>query len=129
MGEYKLTAKDVLEACKFNDVIALGSYPIDVHNPSGKGTLLKKVKSNAAYDIPLRCLIPLKIENLLVGGRCISGTHLANASYRTMPICMATGQAAGVCAAMSAKNNQSPRTVKPQEVQKELLRQGAILKI
>ena len=32
MGEYKLTAKDVLEAHKFSDVIALGSYPIDLHN-------------------------------------------------------------------------------------------------
>ena len=129
IGEYKLTAKDVLEACKFNDVIALGSYPIDVHNPAGKGTLLKKVKANAAYDIPLRCLIPLKIENMLVGGRCISGTHLANASYRTMPICMATGQAAGICAAIAAKNNQTPRTVDSMKVQEILLHQGAILKV
>lgn len=129
MGEYKLTAKDVLDAHRFPDVIALGSYPIDLHSPSGKGTMLKKIKPGQAYDIPLRCLIPLKVDNLLVGGRCISGTHIANASYRTMPICFATGQAAGVCAAISSLQNQKPRTTNPKNVQEELLRQGAILKV
>lgn len=129
LGEYKLTAKDVMEAHKFSDVIALGSYPIDIHNPSGRGTILKKIKPGSAYEIPLRCLIPLKVENLVVAGRCISGTHVANASYRTMPICMATGQAAGVCAAIASKNNQTPRTVPAKDVQKELIRQGAKLEI
>ena len=129
MGEYVLTAKDVLEARQFEDAIALGSYPIDLHSPTGKGTILKKIKPGAAYSIPLRCLIPLKVDGLVVAGRCISGTHVANASYRTMPICVATGQAAGVCAALAAINSQSPRTVKAAEVQKELLRQGAILKL
>ncbi len=129
MCEYKLTAKDVLEAHRFSDVIALGSYPIDLHNASGKGTILKELPIGKAYDIPLRCLIPLKVENLLVGGRCISGTHVANASYRTMPICMATGQAAGVCAAIAIKNNLTPRMVNAKDVQNELILQGAILKV
>lgn len=129
IGEYVLTETDVLTAKKFTDVIALGSYPIDLHNPSGKGTVLKKVKAGDAYDIPLRCLIPRDIENLLVAGRCISGTHMANASYRTMPICFATGQAAGVCATLAAKSNITPKEVPASEVQSVLLSQGAILKI
>lgn len=128
MGEYQLRAKDVLDAHKFSDAIALGAYPIDLHNPLGKGTIIKKIKPGEAYDIPLRCLIPLEVENLMIGGRCISGTHVANASYRTMPICMATGQAAGVCAAIANKSNQTPRTVNALLVQQELIRQGAILK-
>ena len=127
MGEYQLTAKDILDANKFEDVVAMGSYPIDMHSPTGKGTILKKIKPGAAYSIPLRCLIPLKIENLVVGGRCISGTHVANASYRVMPVCIATGQAAGVCAAISVKNAQTPRTLKAADVQNELIRQGAYL--
>ncbi len=68
-------------------------------------------------------------ETYGVGGTCISGTHMANASYRTMPICFATGQAAGVCAALAVKNNQTPRNVTAAEVQKELIRQGAKLKM
>jgi glycine/D-amino acid oxidase-like deaminating enzyme len=129
IGEYKLTAKDVLDAHSFSDVIALGAYPVDLHNPLGRGTLLKRIKPGRAYDIPLRCLIPLKVENMLVAGRCISGTHMANASYRTMPICFATGQAAGVCAAIACKINKTPRNVPAVEVQEELIRQGAKLKI
>jgi hypothetical protein len=129
MGEYVLTAKDVLDARKFDDSIALASYPIDLHSPTGKGTILQKIKPGDAYSIPLRCLLPQKIENLLVGGRCISGTHVANASYRTMPVCVATGQAAGVCAALTVRGNQTPRNVKAADVQRELLRQGAILEV
>ena len=128
MGDYLLTAKEVLDAHKFEDTIALGSYPIDLHSPTGKGTILQKIKPGSAYSIPMRCLIPKKAENLLVAGRCISGTHVANASYRTMPICCATGHAAGVCAATAVKNNIKPRAVDYKQVQEELLRQGAILK-
>jgi hypothetical protein len=125
--EYMLTGEDVLGARKFKDVIAHGVYPIDIHNPKGKGTLLKRVRAGDAYDIPLRCLIPLKVENLLVGGRCISGTHEASASYRVMPISMATGHAAGVCAAIASKNNTTPRRISAKKVQTELIRQGAYL--
>jgi len=128
MGEYLLTAKDVLDARKFEDAIALGSYPIDLHSPTGKGTVLQKIKPGSAYSIPLRCLIPQKVENLLVAGRCISGTHVANASYRTMPICCATGQAAGVCAAVASKKSIKPRAVDYRRVQEELTRQAAILR-
>ncbi len=127
MGEYLLTAKDVLDTHKFPDQIAFGSYPVDLHSPTGKGTMLKKIKPGQAYGIPLRCLVPQKVENLLVAGRCISGTHIANASYRTMPICMATGQAAGVCAAIATKENLTPRRVNASMVREVLLKQGAIV--
>lgn len=126
-GEYKLTAEDVLEARKFPDVIARGAYPIDMHSPTGRGTVLKRVPPCEAYDIPLRCLLPRSVENLLVAGRCISGTHEAQSSYRVMPISMATGHAAGVCAAVAARTARRPREVSAAEVQEELLRQGADL--
>jgi len=83
---------------------------------------------DASYDIPLRSLLPRGVDNLLVAGRCISGTHEAHSSYRVMPICMATGQAAGVCAALASRGATTPREVAAQDVQDELLRQGANLK-
>ncbi len=125
IGEYKLTAEDILGVHKFSDVIAHATYPIDIHNPAGKGTIIKHIPPNEFYDIPLRCLLPLKVENLIVAGRCISGTSEAHAAYRVMPTCIATGQAAGICAALASKNNQTPRTVPANQVQKELTRQGA----
>lgn len=126
-GEYQLTAEDVLTARRFEDVVARCSYPIDIHNPHGKGTILKRLPPGEAYDIPLRCLLPRDVERLLVSGRSISGTHEAHSSYRVMPTAMATGQAAGVCAALAARIAKSPREVSPAAVQEELIRQGARL--
>lgn len=126
-GDYKLTAEDLLSARKFDDVIARGSYPVDIHNPEGKGTVLKKIPPGEAYDIPLRSLMPRGVDGLLVAGRCISGTHEAHSSYRVMPIAMATGQAAGVCAALAARSNTSPRAVEADKVQTQLIMQGANL--
>jgi len=128
LGDYQLTADDILQARKFTDVIARSTYPIDIHNPEGRGTTLKRVPPGEAYDIPLRCLLPQNVERLIVAGRCISGTHEAHSSYRVMPVSMATGQAAGVCAALSARHGKPPREIPPADVQDELIRQGANLR-
>ena len=127
LGEYVLTAEDVLTARKFDDVIARGTYPVDIHNPTGKGTVLRTVPPGDAYDIPLRCLFPRDVEGILTSGRCISGTHEAHSSYRVTPTAMATGQAAGVCAALAAQRHRWPRVVPAEDVQAELIRQGADL--
>jgi hypothetical protein len=127
MGHYVLTAQDVLEARRFPDVVARNAYPIDIHDPDGRGTRLVRVPEGKAYDIPLRCLIPRGIGGLLVAGRCISGTHEACSSYRVIPPAVATGQAAGVCAALAARSEIEPGKVSAADVQEELLRQGADL--
>jgi hypothetical protein len=127
-GDHVLTGEDVLTARAFDDAIARGSYPVDIHDPEGKGTLLQRLPLRGAYDIPLRCLIPRDTDRLLVAGRCISGTHEAHSSYRVTPIAMATGHAAGICAALAVRSGRSPRDVPVREVQRELLRQGASLR-
>jgi hypothetical protein len=127
IGEYQLTAHDVLSARKFDDAIARGSYPVDIHNPAGSGTILKRLPPGEAYDIPLRCLLPQSTEGLIVAGRCISGTHEAHSSYRVMPIVMATGHAAGVCAALAARDRRAPRDVPARAVREVLVQQGASL--
>jgi hypothetical protein len=128
LGEYRLTGRDILAARTFPDAIARGAYPVDIHDPDGAGTVLRRVPRGEAYDIPLRCLLPRGADRLLVAGRCISGTHVAHSSYRVMPIAMATGQAAGVCAALAARSGRSPGEVPAGEVQRELLIQGASLR-
>lgn len=124
-GDYALTAQDILGAHKFDDAIARGTYPIDIHNPQGKGTLLMRLPPGDWYDIPLRCLLPQRVDRLAVAGRCISGTHEAHSSYRVMPIAMATGQAAGVSAALAAREGKAMRDVPADDVRGELRRQGA----
>jgi hypothetical protein len=127
LGEYVLTGEDVLAGRKFPDAIALGCYPIDVHNPAGEGTVLKYLPPGEFYAIPYRCLLPRSIDNLLVAGRPISTTHEAHASTRVQVICYATGQAAGVAAALAAEQNRPPREVPVREIQQALGKQGALL--
>lgn len=126
-GDYVLTADDVLGARKFDDAIARASYPVDIHNPTGRGTVLKRLPMGEWYEVPLRCLLPQRVDNLLVAGRSISGTHEAHSSYRVTPTAMATGQAAGACAALAGAQGHAPRRVPAPLVQGELRRQGAIV--
>ncbi len=127
VGEYRLCMDDVMSGRKFSDVIARCPYPVDIHDPAGVGTRLERLPDGECYDIPLRCLIPRRVDCLLVAGRCISGSHEAHSSYRVMPTSVATGQAAGVCAALAAEYGHAPRAVPSSAVQRELLRQGASL--
>ena len=123
MGEYMLTAEDLLTGRKFKDaVVSEADFILDIHNPAGAEQADdRRVKP---YDIPYRCLVPLKVEGLLTSGRCISGTHEAHGSYRVMYICMATGHAAGIAAALSAKHNVLPRELDYRLLRRELLNLG-----
>ena len=125
MGEYILTREDLESARKFEDVVVHDAwFFMDIHNMAGGGQTLTNVPP---YDIPYRCLLPLEVENLLVAGRCLSGTHDAQASYRIMSICMSTGQAAGVAAAVSIDEHVTPRKLDYKLVQQKLTESGAEL--
>lgn len=128
IGEYILTAEDILVGRKFWDSIAKCGYCIDIHDPKGKGWKANFIESeDATYDIPYRCLVPNKIDGLLVAGRCISTTHEALGSTRIMPCCMALGEAAGVAAALSASTGISPRNIDVEKIQQKLVENGAII--
>ncbi|MBQ8163653.1 MAG: FAD-dependent oxidoreductase [Clostridia bacterium] len=121
-GLYTLTEDDIYKARHFDDAIAKGChFNFDVHNISGSGLdktgLQHEFKQQNGYDIPYGCIIPEKIDGLLLSGRNISGTHMAHSNFRVMPICMAVGEACGVAAALACKKNISPRNVDVQEIQ------------
>ncbi len=125
VGEYVLTADDVLGARKFGDRIAKNCYPIDLHNPGGEGTVLRKLPPGEHHDIPYRCLVPLKVENLLVAGRCISATFEAQGSIRIQANCRAFGEAAGTAAALCAARGITPRELPAEELLDVLRANGA----
>jgi len=128
-GEYRLTREDVLSARKFGDSIAQCGAPIEDHHP-GRNTRWEYIPAGDTYDIPYRCLLPLGIENLLIAGRCLSATHDAHASVRSMGQCMAMGQAAGTAAALAVGapgSQRTPRTLPVRELQARLLADGALL--
>ena len=127
MGDYLLTAEDLLSSRHFDDTVALGGYPIDIHNPTGEKTETTHLKPGQFYYIPLRSLIVRGKENLLVCGRCISATHEAGAAIRVTPIAMGVGQAAGTAAGLAAKRGLAVRALEFARVRSALEQLGATL--
>lgn len=126
VGEYVMTSDDVLNCQRFDDAVAVASYPVDLHHPDGGGCTLEWCGD--CYDIPYRSLVPKKIKNLLVAGRCISATHEAISAVRVMAPCMAMGEAAGRAAKMAVRNGLTPSEVDVTSLQQELLANGAYLR-
>jgi hypothetical protein len=124
-GDYVLTMEDVLGARTFPDGVVRARFPVDIHDPKGHAGDSSRRPADY-YEIPYRCLLPKGVENLLVAGRPISATHEAHASLRVMPICMGTGQAAGLAAALSLREGVTPRALDPALLRGEL-RQVSVL--
>lgn len=128
LGDYQLTGDDCLQGRKFSDGVAKVGYPIDIHDPtSGKTHFTPIGGEDGSYDIPYRCLLPNNVDQLLLTGRCISTTHEAMASTRTMITGMMIGQAAGTAAALAIREGVTPRELDPRLLRKELLLQGCHL--
>jgi hypothetical protein len=125
VGQYVLNRDDILACRRFADAIAVGSYPIDLHRPNDTGCTLEWCGD--CYDIPYRCLLPQKPDNLLVAGRCISTTHEALAAIRVMSTCMALGEAAGRAASMAEAEGVSPSRISVNKLRDELVAHGAYL--
>lgn len=103
VGDYTLTQEDCLGEARFEDMIAACAYEIDIHDPDGGATRMVDIPGSGYYHIPFRCLVAADADNLLLGSRCISGTHEAHSSYRVMAGVSAIGQAAGTAAALACK--------------------------
>lgn len=123
-GDYVFCLADILAYRKFEDSIACGCYEVDIHNPSGTGTHLIYLKSDDYYTIPLRCLFPCGVNNLLVAGRCISSTHEAQSAYRIMPIVCNIGEAAGLTVAIAHEQKVLPREINIDKLHAALKKYG-----
>jgi len=100
VGEHILTEDEIRSGKIFEDTIAL--FP--------------PRSFNASEDVPNRCipfrsLVPRRIENLLVAGRCFSSDLVANEIMNLIPPCVTMGEAAGTAAAIAAKSGVIPKEV------------------
>lgn len=125
LGQFVLSESDILKNTEFPDVVARCGYPIDIHVPDGAAMDL--VDFRTSYGIPYRVMLPHKIDNLLVTGRAVSSTHEAFASLRVTAPVMALGQAAGIAAALAAKQDLPPAAIDIKELQSLLREAKAIL--
>lgn len=125
VGEYTITAEDYLEGKFYPDSVCYAFYPIDKHVLFGiEKTYLK---DGIIPKIPYRALIPKESDKLLVAGRCISSDTDANSAIRVEAVCMATGEVAGCAAALSAKSEESVRTLEIDTLKSSLRTLGTIV--
>lgn len=127
VGEYTLTAEDLIMGKKHKDVIVHNAcFPLDIHNPNGAGQAESLTLPQGAqpYDIPYRAILPKRNSNLLLSGRIISGTHRAHASYRVMNIATCIGESAGISAGLCVIDNTTPKQLKVEKIQEILKNKG-----
>ena len=111
LGRYYLTEEDIRVGRRFDDGICDVHFNVDIHHPDpaeGRGLYHLPMQP---YDIPYRCLLARDIDNLMMAGRCISGDHVAHASYRVTGDAVATGEAAGLAAAMALEAGVAPPSI------------------
>lgn len=144
IGDYMLSVEDMKSEREFDDVVAMGAYPPDLHDAKRGDILIagegfgnavtedeiqrsNSLPYNPGYQIPYRSLVSSTHQNLLVAGRCISASFEAQAGTRGMGPCSAMGQAVGTAAGLAVRESISPKALDVGTLQRELLRQGAYL--
>jgi hypothetical protein len=143
LGEHVLTEHDLLEPRAHDDVVALGSYNIDIREVQRTWRLLPEYSPTPAvfnegylsmpvapYPIPYRCLTPRREDatDLLVPV-ALSASHVAYSSVRMEPTWMMLGHAAGIAAAQAARRSVAVQDVDVAELQQSLRDEGQVLSL
>lgn len=120
LGRYYLTEDDLRSGARFEDGICEVRFNVDVHHvdpKEGKGLWGMKV---IPYQVPYRSLQAREVDNLLMAGRCISGSHVAHGSYRVTGDAVAMGEAAGLAAALAVQGGCDPDAIEVAELKARL---------
>lgn len=133
IGDYILNENDILSNRQFEDAVAYGGWPMDIHTAKGLydfDELPSRVISfDGAYTIPYRSYYSKNISNLMMAGRDISASKMAMGSTRVMGTCAVGGQAVGTAAAFCIKYDCDPRGAQEhmRELQQMLLKDDAYI--
>jgi hypothetical protein len=125
-GEYLLSEDDVLDCADFPDAIGVNGWPVEAH-VAGSVDFRFQRKERGFNQLPYRMIVPQKIDNLFVVGRCASMTHGGQSAARVTGPCFVMGQAAGTAADLALRSGVSPRKLDVPLLQRALERDGAYL--
>ncbi|NLD86812.1 MAG: FAD-dependent oxidoreductase, partial [Clostridiales bacterium] len=139
-GDYKLCSDDYHSRRVFPDEIARNCYNFDCHETP---TELEKIRRGEAlpfkpeefvyspgesHGIPYRSLVPKKLKNVIVAGRCISAERRMQGTTRVMAVCLATGEAAGMAAAHATEMEKADmHKIDTDRLRKRLKEEGAYI--
>jgi hypothetical protein len=126
-AKFVLSSDDLVNEVRFENPIAVGGYPIDIHSPDGGTTDSVHLRDAGVYYIPVDALLVNEVDNLILSGRAIGADHHASAAIRVTPIAMAIGQGAGTLAGLASVNKITPENVAYEELSATLKKEGAYL--
>jgi len=128
IGDYQLTASDVLECASFDDTIGVNGWPIEAHVAGDVVFEWPDIPNVRGFNhLPYRMLLPLSVDNLLVAGRCASMTHKGQSAARVSGACFVMGHAAGTAADLALRSDRLCREVDINQLQQRLIDDGAFL--
>lgn len=126
-AKFVLSSDDLVNEVRFENPIAVGGYPIDIHSPDGGTTDSVHLRDAGVYYIPVDALLVNEVDNLILSGRAIGADHHASAAIRVTPIAMAIGQGAGTLAGLASVKNITPENVDYSDLAATLKKEGAYL--
>ncbi|MBQ7593699.1 MAG: FAD-dependent oxidoreductase, partial [Synergistaceae bacterium] len=142
VGLHTLTSEELYKNSLGHEIdnsIAVGRYALDLHHSDTDNCMEKDLGEKAAFiqehepqgnfQVPMDILIPVKVDGLIAAEKNLSMSRLAAGALRLQPICMMTGQAAGVLAALSVQKGIPPREVKYEDVRRVLIEAGVNLSL
>ena len=127
IGEYMLTVDDILTCQDFDDAIGVNGWPVEAHVAGDVKFVFAPEGSRGYNQIPYRIIVPQKVENLFVVGRCASMTHEAQSSARVTGPCFSMGVAAGTAADIALADGSTPRTLDVAKLKRRLEANGVFL--
>jgi hypothetical protein len=128
VGAYQLTEDDVRDCADFDDTIGVNGWPVEAHVAGTVEFRWPRGDSPRGFNqLPFRMILPQRIANLYVIGRCASMTHDAQSAARVTGPCFAMGEAAGTAAGLALGAGVSCAAVDVARLQQQLERAGAYL--
>ena len=127
-GAYQLTGEDVVTCASFPDTIGVNGWPLEQHVAGDVIWDFPPIPNSRGFNhLPYRMLLPQKVENLLVAGRCASMTHEGQSAARVSGACFVMGQAAGIAAHLALAGNAGPAEISVDDLQRVLEQDGVYL--
>ena len=135
IGDVYMTVDHFDADFAYDDEIGRYNYPVDIHPETPDKEGMKgfsrhtsiSLEIGQSYSISYHALVPTKLDNVFVAGRCLSADRSMQASVRVIPGCFITGQAAGVAAAVCSDDKSDNHTADVKKIQKKLIDMGAYI--
>ena len=128
VGGYMLSGEDVLGCASFPDSIGVNGWPMEQHVAGDVVFKFPPIPQSRGFnELPYRMLVPERVDNLLMAGRCASMTHDGQSAARVSGACFAMGEAVGSAAALALSGNTIPRDIGSEKLQQALKEQGAFI--